>query len=94
MSPTEKCNCRVCHYFIFREKVFIGRILPFAARGKKKCNDVPKAGVSICGFPTLGMNGFGSVLPRNTNKCHFALGEQRGKMQFPRRLHRVFFFVK
>lgn len=38
----------------------------------------------------------GLVLSRHTDKCCFALGEERGKMQFPRLLlfRRVFFFVK
>lgn len=75
MFLIEKCNCRVCYYFIFREKVFIGRIFFFVARGKKKCNDVSKVGVSICGFFILGMNGFGLVFFRNINKCYFVLGE-------------------
>ena len=52
-------------------------------REKKKYNDVLKARVYTCGFPSLVMNGFGLVLPRHTNKCHFALGGERGKCSFP-----------
>ena len=81
----EKYNCRVCHYFIFRWQVFIERILLSAARGKKY-NDVLKASVQTCGFPSMVMNGLRLVLPRHANQCHFALGEERGKFSFPKRI--------
>ena len=64
-------------------KFLIERIQLFAARGKKY-NDVLKASVQTCGFPSMVINGPRLVLPRHADQCYFALGEERGKCSFPK----------
>lgn len=67
----EKYNCRVCHYFIFRWQVLLNSTFC------SQYNDVLKASIQTCGFPSMVMNRLRLVLPRRANQCHFALVERR-----------------